>query len=89
MYEVARDGRTVRFTNMPEVATVRVFTLSGSLVATLAKSGPERFLEWDLSNDFGRTIGSGVYLVHVDVPNVGSRVIKFGVVVGDRAVQLQ
>ena len=89
VYEVARDGRTVRFTNMPEVATVRVFTLSGSLVATLAKSGPERFLEWDLSNDFGRTIGSGVYLVHVDVPNVGSRVIKFGVVVGDRAVQLQ
>lgn len=37
-------------------------------------------LEWDLKNDKGIPIGSGVYLIHVEVPGVGERTLKwFGV----------
>jgi hypothetical protein len=33
-------------------------------------------LEWDLKNQSGVPVGSGVYLIHVLVPNVGERVVK-------------
>lgn len=37
-------------------------------------------IEWDMKNDKGVPIGSGVYLVHVEVPGVGERTLKwFGV----------
>lgn len=88
-YEVSSEQDVVRFTNMPEVATIRVFAVSGTLVATLEKNDPDRYFDWDLTNDYGRKIGSGVYLVHVDVPNVGSHVIKFGVVIGGAGISVQ
>ena len=87
-YEVVSDRDVVRFTNMPDVATIRVFTVSGTLVTTLEKSDPNRYFEWDLTNDYGRKIGSGVYLVHVDVPEVGTHVVKFGVVIGGSGLPL-
>ena len=88
-YEVSANRDLVRFTGMPEVATIQVFTISGTLVTTLEKDSPERYFEWDLTNEFGRRIGSGVYLVHIDVPGVGRRVVKFGVVIGGSAVGVQ
>ncbi|GAB1397367.1 hypothetical protein MASR1M65_21460 [Saprospiraceae bacterium] len=37
-------------------------------------------LNWDMRNDKGVPIGSGVYLIHVDAPGVGERTLKwFGV----------
>ena len=37
-------------------------------------------LEWDLRNHAGIPIASGVYLIHVDAPGIGERIIKwFGV----------
>lgn len=37
-------------------------------------------IEWDMKNDKGIPIGSGVYLVHVEAPGVGERTLKwFGV----------
>lgn len=34
-------------------------------------------LEWDLKNDKGITISSGVYLIHVEAPGIGERTIKW------------
>jgi hypothetical protein len=79
-YEVNNLSNDVRFTNMPDVATIRVFTLNGTLVRTIRKESPGiRSLSWDLATDEGLPLGSGMYLIHVDVPGVGEHVIKFGV----------
>ena len=78
-YERSQLIDQVRFTNMPEQATIRVYTLSGSLVTTIEKNSPERFISWSLTTSNDLPIASGMYLIHVDVPNVGSKVIKFGV----------
>ena len=78
-YELSNLSDVVRFTNMPEQATVRVFTLAGTLVKTIVKSGPETSIDWDLQTEEGLPIASGMYLIHVDVPGVGEKVIKFGV----------
>lgn len=79
-YELTNLSDVARFTNLPEKATIRVFTLAGTLVRTLIKSGPETSLDWDLLTDNDLPMGSGMYLVHVEVPGVGSKVIKFGLV---------
>ena len=87
-YERSQLIDQVRFTNMPEVATVRIFTLNGTLIKTINKNSPERFISWDLTTDNALSIASGVYLVHVDVPNVGSKVIKFAAVLKKRILNV-
>ena len=38
------------------------------------------FQDWDLKNQSGITISSGLYIIHVDVPDVGVKILKwFGV----------
>jgi hypothetical protein len=38
------------------------------------------FQDWDLKNQSGITVASGLYIVHVDVPGVGEKILKwFGV----------
>ncbi len=34
-------------------------------------------IEWDLKNDKGKSIASGIYFIHIEVPGVGERVIKW------------
>ena len=80
-YEVDLANDEVRFTGLPDVATIRVFTLHGTIVRTLRKDSPGlRSLSWDVRNEDGRKLASGMYLIHVEVPGVGERVIKFGMV---------
>jgi hypothetical protein len=79
-YDVSTFQSEVRVTNLPERATVRIYTLSGTLIRTLDKVPGSDFLRWDLRTEEGLPIASGIYLVHVDVPDVGERVLKFGVV---------
>ncbi len=85
-YDVSTFQNQVRFTNLPERASVRVYTLSGTLVRTLEKVPGTDYLPWDLRTEDGLSIASGIYLVHVEVPGVGERVLKFGAVT--RPVQL-
>jgi hypothetical protein len=35
---------------------------------------------WDLQTEDGLPIASGMYIIHVDVPNIGEKVLKFGVI---------
>ena len=80
-YEVSQLVDQVRFTNLPDVATIRVFTLNGTLIRTLEKQSPGvATLSWNLTTDNNLPIASGVYLIHVDVPDVGERVLKFAVI---------
>lgn len=78
-YEVSSFTDEVRFTNMPEQATIRVFQLSGVLVRTLVKNSVEPFITWDLRTDNNLPIGSGLYVIHVETEG-GDQVLKFGVV---------
>ncbi len=83
-YEVSRVVDVARITNLPQRATIRIFTLSGTLIRTLEKNSPARHLNWDLNTDEGLPIASGMYLIHVDAKDesgtYGERVLKFAVV---------
>ena len=78
-YERSQLVDEVRITNLPETATVRIFTLSGSLIRTIEKNSTERHLVWNMTTDNNLPIASGLYLVHIET-DAGSTVVKFAVV---------
>ena len=81
-YERSQLIDEVRFSNLPlnEEATLRVYTLNGSLITTLFKPAGTNQLTWNLTTENNLPIGSGFYLIHVTVPGVGTHVIKFAAV---------
>ncbi len=80
-YESDKLDTRVKIINLPQRASIKIFTVDGTLVRTFEKDDPTiTSLDWDLKNQFRTPIASGVYLIHVDIPGVGEKVIKwFGV----------
>ncbi len=69
----AQLGEHVDFLNLPEKATIRIYTTAGDHLRTIEhasgafgeSSGRE---SWDLRNQRGEKVTSGVYLYHVKTP---------------------
>jgi len=68
----------VKIINLPNKCTISIFSLSGNLVRRIKRDdGSSTYLHWDLTNDYGTPVASGVYIIHVDVPGVGEKVLKW------------
>ncbi len=52
----------VIFTRLTSKATLRVYTVSGELVRTIRKNDNSDSQEWDLKNENGRQVSSGLYI---------------------------
>jgi hypothetical protein len=95
-YEVNELSNIVKITNLPAECTVNIYSLDGRFIRRYdrnearlstgrANSGVQSrqfspAIEWDLKNFRGIPVASGVYLIHVEAPGLGERVIKwFGV----------
>ena len=86
-YETSRLDTRVKITNLPERCNVNIYSVNGKLVRGFKKDSPVTSLDWDLNNNKGIPVAGGVYLIHVDVPGVGERVLKFFAAI--RQVDLQ
>jgi hypothetical protein len=75
-YERNKVDTRVRITNLPERCTVSIFTVSGKQVVQFRKDSPTTWYDWNLNNSAGLPVTSGVYIVHIDVPDVGETVRK-------------
>ena len=95
-YENGALDNRVKITNLPNAATVTIYSLDGKFIRqydrdvtpTELRGASRPFgrrqtvpsLDWDLRNFKGIPVASGVYLVHVAVPGLGERTLKwFGV----------
>tara|TARA_B100000427_G_scaffold46032_1_gene34121 strand:+ start:54 stop:1109 length:1056 start_codon:yes stop_codon:yes gene_type:complete len=80
-YETSKLDNRVKITNLPEVCTVSIYNISGTLIRQYERTDdPTTSLDWDLKNQKNVPIAGGVYLIHVHVPDVGDRILKwFGV----------
>ncbi len=57
----------LHFVNLPAQARIRIYTLAGDLVRDLRHSDTVRdFERWDLRNEVGRDIASGIYMYRVE-----------------------
>ncbi|MDP4196611.1 MAG: T9SS type A sorting domain-containing protein [Bacteroidota bacterium] len=79
--ELNKYQKFVTFSHLPQDATLRIFNLAGQLVRTIQKNTTDQFQRWDLNNDSGLPVASGLYIVHVDMPKLGkTKILKVAVI---------
>ncbi len=79
--EINKYQRFVTFSHLPQKATLRVFNLAGQLVRVLQKDSPSQFTTWDLVNDSSFPVASGLYIVHIDMPDLGlTKIVKLAII---------
>jgi len=66
----------VVFTNLPRRCTIRIFTVAGDLIRKIEKDDDSPFLRWDLRNDAGIPVASGIYIAYISVPDIGEKILK-------------
>jgi hypothetical protein len=60
-------GQTVTIDGLPLGSTVKIFTVSGHFVKSLTPTGTPDTVTWDLTNDKGDKVASGIYLYLITV----------------------
>lgn len=86
-YENGQADNRVKITNLPAKCNVTIYTANGQLVRRFKRDEPKpsgsykdqilTSLEWDLKNTAKVPVASGMYIVHIEVPEVGEKVLKF------------
>ncbi len=81
-FRFGRGERRVYFNNLPNRCTIRIYTVAGALVNTIEHDSPvENGSEpWDLISKDGMDVAYGIYLYHVDAPDIGNQIGKFAVI---------
>ena len=86
--EPDRFNRFVTFNHLPQHAIFRIFTLGGVQVRKLEKNDDTQFFRWDLKNEAGLPVASGMYIVYIDMPELGkTKTLKLMVVQGEQVVE--
>lgn len=86
-YETSQFTNTIKITNLPAKCTVTIYSLDGKFIRQYRRDEAyapydqiSDALEWDLKNNKGIPVASGVYLIQVQAPGMGERTIKwFGI----------
>lgn len=83
-YEKNQLDNRVRIINLPRKCNVYIYTLNGSLVRKFSKDettdNHSTYLDWDLKNQAGIPVASGLYIIHIDGFDLGSKTLKwFGI----------
>lgn len=53
--------KTITFTNLASECTIKIYTLAGDLVKTLVENDGNREYVWDVKNEAGENLASGLY----------------------------
>ena len=80
--EPSRYDKFISFNHLPAKATLRIFNLGGQMVRIITKTeATGQFVRWDLLNQNGFPVASGIYIVHIDMPDLGAtKILKLALV---------
>ncbi|MFT5724461.1 MAG: hypothetical protein ACI9JN_001580 [Bacteroidia bacterium] len=76
-YENNPTEKKVKITNLPEKCKITIYTIDGGLVRIINKDDMSTEAVWDITNNRGKFIASGTYLINIDAGKLGSRTIKW------------
>jgi hypothetical protein len=79
VWENDKFVRRLEFVNLPDLCTIRIYSLSGDLVQTLNHTNGTGTEGWDMLSESGMGIAPGVYMFHVE-SKYGNRIGRFAVV---------
>jgi hypothetical protein len=81
LMETDRLVKYITFNHLPKKATIRIFNLAGVLVRTIYKDDDTQFARWDLRNEHNLPVASGIYIAHIDMPEIGkTKIVKLMIV---------
>ncbi|MEK9138461.1 MAG: hypothetical protein AAB393_15150, partial [Bacteroidota bacterium] len=74
--------RSLHFNHLPQVCTIRIYTISGELVATINHDSQmlDGSEQWNLLTRDNLSVAYGVYIYHIDAPGIGQKIGKFAVI---------
>ena len=80
--ELNKYNRFVTFSHLPTNAKIKIFNLAGVLVKNLDKAdATTQFLRWDLANNSGLPVSSGLYLAYIELPDLGvTKILKIAII---------
>lgn len=81
-FEATTTNKQIKFVNLPPVATIRIYSVSGILVRVLRAESTSFSGEvtWDVRNRNNQFVASGVYFYHVTAENGESTVGRMTIV---------
>ena len=81
-FATGRGPRSLHFNHLPQVCTIRIYTVSGDLVTTIQHNSTllDGSEEWNLLTRDNLSVSYGVYIYHVEAPGVGEKIGKFAVI---------
>ncbi|MCD4691537.1 MAG: hypothetical protein K8R79_01375 [Calditrichales bacterium] len=82
MYTGGNPERKIQFINLPEECVIRIFDLRGRLLRKIEHNSPiEKGIEfWDLKTTEGETVAYGIYIFHIEAPEIGEMIGRFGII---------
>ncbi len=51
-------------------------------VRRIDKTEVNQYADWDLRNEDGQSVASGIYIAHLEMPGIGEKILKIAVVIG-------
>ena len=76
-YEDGQVDTRVKITNLPPTCTISIYTINGNLIRQYKKDSEDSYLEWDLKNEYGIQIASGMYIIYIDAGEIGEKTLKW------------
>ena len=82
IYVSGRGPRKLDFINLPQECTIKIFTMAGYLIDEIEHTSEYEYgtHSWDMLSKDGLEIAYGLYIYHVDAPNVGEKTGKFAII---------
>lgn len=78
--ETSKYQRFMRFTGMPSKATIKIVSLAGVFIREIEKDESSQYVDWDLRNRDGLPVASGMYIAYIEMPGIGTKILKLAVI---------
>jgi len=71
----------VTINHLPQKANIKIFNLSGHLIKTIKKDNNSQFVYWNMLNENNFYVASGLYIIHIDMPDLNKhKILKLAVI---------
>ena len=77
--ETSISGRFATFTRLPKEVTIKIYTINGDMIKLLQKNDNNSTLQWNLTNLENVPVASGMYIILVDAPGIGTKILKMAI----------
>jgi len=83
-YEKNQLDNRIKIINLPKKCEITIYTLNGAMIRKVKKDETDAthttYYDWDLKNQAGIPVASGLYIIHINGYELGSKTLKwFGI----------